>query len=261
MSRPTDIRSIPSEPARCLGCTPPTMARRRNDEEGRSLRVESEVHRGRAWMLAALVCTVVVAGSMFATASAPAQTQASTTTTFTAAFSYVVPDGTTQLTVELVGGGGGGGGGAVAGGGGGGAGGRANGVVSGPPGATRAGTGRPGGPRAAVAAAVEVAVRRSGEPAEPADPVGQTGHAAGTAHVRRNRGRADLAAAPETAPAAGAATGAVPHREVSAAPAAEGSSWSRPMHRNRPTRTVTASPTASTTARAPGTPIRPTPTQ
>src|SRR5918992_319450 len=124
MSRPTDIRSIPSEPARCLGCTPPTMARRRNDAEGRSLRVESEVHRGRAWMLAALVCTVVVAGSMFATASAPAQTQASTTTTFTAAFSYVVPDGTTQLTVELVGGGGGGGGGAVAGGGGGGAGGR-----------------------------------------------------------------------------------------------------------------------------------------
>lgn len=71
---------------------------------------------------------LIVMGAL-AVLAAPAGAGAATTT-YSGPFTYVVPAGTTQLTVDLVGGGGGGGGGAQGGGGGGGAGGTTRVVLS-----------------------------------------------------------------------------------------------------------------------------------
>jgi hypothetical protein len=97
------------------------------------------VHRVRGKWLVAL-CTAVVAVPAFGASAALAESQ-----TFTGPFTYVVPAGTTGLSVDLVGAGGGGGGAAAGGGGGGGAGASTHASLFVAPGTTCTGTAGSGG--------------------------------------------------------------------------------------------------------------------
>jgi hypothetical protein len=94
-------------------------------------------------LLTALLAAACLVWSAFGASAA--QGEATATTTFTGSFTYVVPDGTVRLTVDLVGGGGGGGGAFKAGGGGGGAGGRTHVSLTVVPGTTCVGTVGEGG--------------------------------------------------------------------------------------------------------------------
>ena len=97
------------------------------------------VHRGRGRLRVAL-CAAVLAVPLLGASPALADTQ-----TYTGSFSFVVPAGTSGLSVDLVGGGGGGGAASAGGGGGGGAGASTHGSLMVSPGTTCTGTAGGGG--------------------------------------------------------------------------------------------------------------------